>query len=53
VIRRRDVKVGAVVDRGVVVTEGLSGNERVVFSAGAFLNEGEKVRPQRSTAPAQ
>jgi RND family efflux transporter MFP subunit len=50
-IRRRDVKVGAVVDRGVVVTEGLSGSERVVYSAGAFLNEGEKVRPQRSTAP--
>lgn len=52
-IRRRDVKVGSVVDRGVVVIEGLSGNERVVFSAGAFLNEGEKVRPQRSTAPRQ
>jgi HlyD family secretion protein len=53
VIRRRDVKVGAVVDRGVVISEGLTGNERVVYSAGAFLNEGEKVRPQRSTAPAR
>jgi HlyD family secretion protein len=50
VIRRRAVRVGSVIDAGVIVTEGLAGNERVVLSAGAFLNEGEKVRPQRSAA---
>jgi RND family efflux transporter MFP subunit len=49
-VRRREVKVGAVIDAGVVVSEGLAGNERVVLSAGAFLNEGEKVRPQRAQA---
>ena len=49
-IRRREVKVGAVTDNGVVIAEGLTGNERVVLSAGAFLNEGEKVRPQRAAA---
>lgn len=50
VVQRRDVKVGSVTDRGVIVAEGLSGNERVVLSAGAFLNPGEKIRPQRMAA---
>jgi multidrug efflux pump subunit AcrA (membrane-fusion protein) len=50
VVRRQPVKVGAVTDSGVIVAEGLSGNERVVLSAGPFLTEGEKVRPQRATA---
>jgi hypothetical protein len=39
-----------VIDRGVIITEGLSGNERVVMAAGAFLNPGEKIRPQRAAA---
>jgi HlyD family secretion protein len=50
-VHRRNVRVGTVTDRGVVITEGLAGNERVVYSAGAFLNEGEKIRPERVTAP--
>ena len=45
---RRNVKTGDVSDRGVSIMEGLSGNERVVLSAGAFLNPGDKVRPQRA-----
>jgi HlyD family secretion protein len=45
---RRDVKVGEVSDRGVAVTGGLSGSERVVLSAGAFLNPGDKIRPIRA-----
>jgi RND family efflux transporter MFP subunit len=49
-VRRRPVKVGSVTDAGVVVAEGLSGNERVVQSAGPFLTEGEKIRPQRAVA---
>ncbi len=49
-VQRRAVKVGTVTDRGVVVTEGLAGNERVVLAAGAFLNPGEKVRPTRAPA---
>ena len=47
---RRAVRVASVTDRGVVIGEGLSGNERVVESAGAFLNPGERVRPERRQA---
>jgi HlyD family secretion protein len=49
-VRRRAVKVGSVTDAGVVISEGLAGNERVVLSAGPFLTEGEKIRPQRAVA---
>lgn len=45
---RRSVKIASVTDRGVVIGEGLTGQERIVESAGAFLNPGEKVRPQRA-----
>jgi RND family efflux transporter MFP subunit len=48
--QRRAVRIGTVTDKGVVIAEGLSGNERVVQSAGAFLNPGEKVRPQRAVS---
>jgi RND family efflux transporter MFP subunit len=43
---RRDVRVGDVGDRGITIVEGLNGSERVVESAGAFLNPGQKVRPE-------
>jgi RND family efflux transporter MFP subunit len=49
-VRRRAVKVASVTDQGVVVGEGLNGTERVVLSAGPFLTEGEKIRPQRAAA---
>ena len=45
---RRDVKVGDVNDAGVTILAGLSGQERVVVSAGAFLNPGETVKPERA-----
>ena len=44
---RQPVKVGQVSDAGVAITDGLNGNERVVLSAGAFLNPGQKVVPVR------
>ena len=47
---RRNVKIGQVDDRGVSVTSGLSGSERVVASAGAFLNPGDKIIPTREAA---
>jgi RND family efflux transporter MFP subunit len=50
-VQRRGIRVGAVSDRGVVIAQGLSGAERVVESAGAFLNAGERIRPERSRAP--
>lgn len=43
---RRDVKTGDVSDQGVRIIGGLTGNERVVLTAGAFLNPGQKVIPQ-------
>jgi RND family efflux transporter MFP subunit len=49
-VERRPIRIGSVTDKGVVVADGLNGDERVVQSAGAFLNPGEKVRPQRAVA---
>jgi len=42
---RRNIKIGDVDDRGVTVLSGLAGTERVVAAAGAFLNDGDKVKP--------
>ena len=50
---RRNVKVGEVDDSGVTIVEGLSGQERVVASAGAFLNPGDKIRPVREVSERQ
>jgi RND family efflux transporter MFP subunit len=47
-VQRRSVRIGSVTDHGVVIADGLSGNERVVESAGAFLNAGERIRPERA-----
>jgi RND family efflux transporter MFP subunit len=49
-VQRRPVRIGSVTDRGVVVAEGLNGTEQIVESAGAFLNPGERVRPERRAA---
>ncbi|HEY0044167.1 MAG TPA: efflux RND transporter periplasmic adaptor subunit [Allosphingosinicella sp.] len=50
---RRAVTVGEVSDQGVAVMTGLNGTERVVQSAGAFLNPGQKVVPIRAAAAAR
>ena len=50
-VERRDVQVGDVNDRGVTILTGLSGQEAVVMSAGAFLNPGEVIIPQRAKSP--
>lgn len=44
-VSRRAIKVGQVSDAGVAIVEGLTGTERVVVAAGAFLNAGQKVTP--------
>lgn len=44
-VERRAVKTGPVSDRGVAIVEGLTGNEKVVLSAGAFLSPGQKIKP--------
>ena len=41
---RRAVRVANTVPEGLVIAEGLTGNERVVSTAGAFLRAGEKVK---------
>ncbi|MFT4025285.1 MAG: efflux RND transporter periplasmic adaptor subunit [Novosphingobium sp.] len=45
-VARRAVKTGAITESGVIIAEGLTGNERVVQRAGAFLQAGETVRPK-------
>lgn len=44
-VERRNVKVASVTDTGVAIASGLTGQERVVLSAGAFLNPGQKINP--------
>ena len=51
-VARRNITVGQVSDVGVAVAGGLSGTERVVVSAGAFLNPGQAVRPVLTTGKA-
>lgn len=45
-VERRAVTVGQVSDAGVAVTSGITGNEKIVTSAGAFLAPGQKVKPE-------
>ena len=44
-VRRRNVTLGQVAQNSVAIASGLDGSERVVLSAGAFLNEEQKVAP--------
>ena len=44
-VLRRDVKTGFVTKQGIAVVNGLTGNERIVARAAAFLSPGDKVRP--------
>jgi HlyD family secretion protein len=46
IVRRVNVKTGTVSENGVSILEGLQGTEKVVLSAGGFLNPGETVAPQ-------
>ncbi len=47
---RQAVTTGEVSDEGVAITSGLNGTERVVLTAGAFLNPGQKVIPNLQKA---
>jgi HlyD family secretion protein len=50
-VQRRPVSVGSVIPDGVVITAGLSGQERVVSVDGGFLHSGEKVTITSTGAP--
>lgn len=47
---RRAVRVGDTVPEGLVISEGLKGDERIVTTAGAFLRPGETVKVVESKA---
>ena len=49
-VERRAVQIGDISEEGVVITQGLNGQEAVVLSAGPFLNPGQKILPRRSAA---
>lgn len=44
-VERRGITVGTVSDQGVSIAKGLTGTEKVVVSAGAFLRAGEEIKP--------
>ncbi len=44
-VEKRQIKLGEVTAQGIVIAQGLSGNEQVVMRAGGFLNSGDSVRP--------
>lgn len=48
-IERRAVRVTGMVATGVTIAEGVSGTDRVIATAGAFLQEGEVVKPADKT----
>ena len=43
-VERHPVKVSGMTEAGTIISSGLTGNERVVATAGGFLREGEQVR---------
>ncbi|QGP79480.1 efflux RND transporter periplasmic adaptor subunit [Sphingobium sp. CAP-1] len=45
-VERRTVTVGQVSAAGVAVTSGITGAEKIVTSAAAFLTPGQKVKPE-------
>jgi len=46
VVQRREVRVSGIVANGVAIASGLTASDRVVASAGAFLQPGEIVNPR-------
>ncbi len=49
-VERRPVRVSGTTDTGVIIAEGLTGNERVVATAGGFLRDGEAVKVAAAAA---
>jgi HlyD family secretion protein len=44
-VERRAVRVSGMVQSGVTIAEGVAGTDQVIATAGAFLQEGELVKP--------
>ncbi|WP_310476296.1 efflux RND transporter periplasmic adaptor subunit [Sandarakinorhabdus sp.] len=49
-VERRSISIGAISDAGVGIASGLTGTEKVVASAGAFLKPGDKIKPVLAAA---
>jgi RND family efflux transporter MFP subunit len=49
-VERRAVHVSGMVANGITIADGLTDSEQVVATAGAFLQEGEVVKPVAKTA---
>jgi HlyD family secretion protein len=49
-VERRAVQVSGMNDAGAIISSGLTGNERVVSTAGGFLRDGEQVKIAPATA---
>ena len=43
-VERHPVSVGGTIETGIVIVGGLTGNERIVTTAGGFLRDGEQVK---------
>ena len=52
-VERRPVVVGGTIESGVIIASGLTGQERIVGTAGGFLRDGETVSiaPNAGSAP--
>jgi HlyD family secretion protein len=44
-VERRAVRVSGMIESGVTIAEGVAGHDKVVTTAGAFLQEGDVVKP--------
>jgi RND family efflux transporter MFP subunit len=42
-VERRAVTVGGTIDSGIIISAGITGEERIVTTAGGFLRDGERV----------
>ena len=44
-VQRRPVTTGLITNQGIAIVAGLQGDERVVQRSGAFLNDGDAIKP--------
>jgi RND family efflux transporter MFP subunit len=50
-VERRAVRISGMIQSGVTITDGVAGRDKVVATAGAFLQEGDVVKPVLLTGP--
>jgi len=50
-VERRDVQVGGTISAGIIITSGLTGQERIITTAAGFLREGEQVVVAKPATP--